>query len=229
MKLKIKDLIKKVPVFGVLARKMYKKIFRHGISFPGSKIYWIEHYNAGGNSGAGSYNELANFKAEVLNSLVKELDVQDIIEFGCGDGNQLKLAQYPSYIGFDVSQKAVSLCREIFHQDSSKKFELIDDYRGETAQLTLSIDVIYHLIEDYVFHQYMERLMISSNQFVIIYSTNTNFNPIDQASHVKHRVFTKWIERYAPSWKLIKHIPNRFSPNEKRSRSSAEFYVFEKH
>ena len=54
-----------------------------------------KRYSAGGNSGAGSYSQLAEFKAQVLNRFVATHDVKHIIEFGSGDGNQLALAEYP--------------------------------------------------------------------------------------------------------------------------------------
>ena len=79
-------------------------------------------YVEGGNSGAGSYNRLAEFKAEILNRFVKENHIKNIIEWGCGDGNQLMLAEYPLYIGFDVSATAIKMCKEKFLLDKTKKF-----------------------------------------------------------------------------------------------------------
>ena len=38
----------------------------------GSRNYWENRYHAGGNSGAGSYNLLAKFKAEVINDYVRK-------------------------------------------------------------------------------------------------------------------------------------------------------------
>jgi hypothetical protein len=45
----------------------------------------------------GSYGKFAAFKAEVLNAFVQEMRVDTVIEFGCGDGNQLTLARYPLF------------------------------------------------------------------------------------------------------------------------------------
>ena len=59
-----------------------------------------------------------------MNRLVKEQQVNTVIEYGCGDGNQLKLAEYPSYTGFDVSPVAVKKCETIFSNDVSKTFRL---------------------------------------------------------------------------------------------------------
>jgi SAM-dependent methyltransferase len=101
--------IKKIPLLGYLI------VIIRSILFPGSKRYWENRYCQGGNSGAGSYGELAEFKAETLNKFVAENNIHSVIEFGCGDGNQLMLANYPYYTCVDVSPKAIEICRELFN------------------------------------------------------------------------------------------------------------------
>lgn len=200
-----------------------------GSPFPGSEQYWIERYEAGRTSGAGSYNELAEFKAEVINAFVTKHGIESVMEFGCGDGNQLKLADYPVYTGFDVSPRAVELCREIFRGDDAKRFLLMEDYRSQTAELTLSLDVIYHLVEDEVFESYMSVLFEASERFVIVYSTNSDTREEKQVRHVRHRVFSEWVDANAGSWHLLEHIPNKYPPDESGTRgSSADFYIYEK-
>ena len=55
-----------------------------------SSKYWNERYKHGGNSGDGSYGHLAEYKAEIINDFIEENQIHNIIEFGSGDGNQLK-------------------------------------------------------------------------------------------------------------------------------------------
>lgn len=88
---------------------LLNRIWRR-LKFTNSKSYWESRYQKGGNSGFGSYGRLAKFKAEVLNDFVAKNSIQSVMEFGCGDGNQLKLAVYPKYIGLDVSPKAIKRC-----------------------------------------------------------------------------------------------------------------------
>lgn len=222
----MKKFIKKTPIIGFLAKKMQQQKKNH--SFTGSKDYWIERYESGQTSGAGSYNKLAEFKAEILNNFVKENQILTIIEYGCGDGNQLKLAKYPSYIGFDVSPKAISLCRDMFRGDHTKIFKLMNEYNNETANLTLSLDVIYHLIEDDVFNSYMERLFETSEQFVIIYSSNVDEELNPSSPHVKRRQFTRWVEEHQPNWQLIQSIPNKFPfKGNVNEGSRADFFIYE--
>jgi hypothetical protein len=234
MKEYIKNFIKGTPIVGPLVvkvkRKLFKKIQERIMPpepFLTSERYWAQRYKAGGNSGAGSYGKLAEFKAEIINDFVKKHGVRTIIEFGCGDGNQLRIADYPNYIGFDVSKEAIELCNKNFSKDHSKTFKLLNEYDGQTAELTLSLDVIYHLIEDEIFDSYMRRLFLSSERFVIIYSSNTSSNKEGQAAHVKHRKFTTWIEENEPSWELNQYIPNKYPlKNKFPTGSFADFYIF---
>ena len=222
-------MLDKIPVVGKLLRKL-KKRFTKDAPFITSEKYWEDRYKRGGNSGAGSYNNLAEFKAEIINKFVKENQVSSVIELGCGDGNQLKYFNFKSYIGFDVSSAALSLCRNLYKNDPSKQFKLVKDYANEKADLVLSLDVIYHLIEEEVYARYMNTLFNASNNYVIIYSSNEdNHENNDIAPHVKHRKFTNWVSQNAPQFELVKHIPNRYTFDGVNERSSyADFYIFQK-
>lgn len=227
----MKETIKRVPVLSDFARALYRRAPRRlkQLAFPGSANYWEQRYAGGGNSGAGSYSFLAEFKAEVLNGFVAEHGVGSVIEFGHGDGNQLKLARYPKYAGFDVSPTAVAQCRKAFADDFSKSFRLADQYAGEQADLALSLDVIFHLVEDSVFEAYMRRLFAASRRYVIVYSSNTAENHGLEGDHVKHRRFTDWVAKNATEFKQIRHIPNRYPyTGDHRTGSFADFFVFEK-
>jgi hypothetical protein len=48
--------------------------------FQNSKQYWEKRYRSGGGSGSGSYNNLAVFKAEIINAFIKENDVKSVVE-----------------------------------------------------------------------------------------------------------------------------------------------------
>lgn len=156
------------------------------LRFEGSQRYWKERYRLGGNSGAGSMRIAAHYKAGVLNDFVSRQAVGDVIEFGCGDGHQLDLATYPAYLGVDISRDAIRLCNDRFTGDASKRFVVLDQYRQEQADLALSLDVVYHLVEDDVYDEYMTRLFSSARRFVIIYSSD---EPVSSRTlpHVRHR------------------------------------------
>ena len=179
--------------------------------FEGSSVYWERRYAAGGNSGPGSYGDLALFKARILNEFVATQNVRSIIEFGCGDGHQLSLARYPTYLGLDVSQTAIARCKTLFASDASKEFRMMEDYKGELADASFSLDVIYHLVEDAVYERYMTTLFSGAQNWVVIYSSN--FDGVDEkfANHVRHRKFTNWIDVNCENWHCSKVIRNRFS------------------
>lgn len=213
--------------------KMARKLVKGGSKkkkFPGSTKYWEQRYQENKNSGSGSYGRLAEYKAEVLNGFVKQHSIESVVELGCGDGNQLSLANYPSYIGFDVSSTAIDVCKLKFAEDASKKFYLMKDLNTKKvkAELVLSLDVLYHLIEDKVFHKYMSQLFAISSNYVIIYSSNYDDH---FAPHVKCREFTKWIDRYVSDrWQLMEKVPNRypFDENDPDNTSMSDFYIYKK-
>jgi len=172
---------------------------------------------------------LAEFKGEIINSFVSDNQVDSVIEFGCGDGNQLTYLQLKKYLGLDISPKIVKACREKFDHDSTKKFEVLSDYKGEKSHLVLSLDVIFHLVEDQTYEEYMNRLFKASERFVMIYASNFD-NDMDFEPHVKHRKFTRWIESERPEFALIQHIENRYpyDKNNSSSTSYSDFYIFRK-
>jgi SAM-dependent methyltransferase len=201
--------------------------------FRGSGKYWEGRYTAGGNSGIGSYGEFASFKSEVINEFVKRECVMTVIEFGCGNGNQLQYAEYPRYLGLDISTSAINKCKELYKDDRTKEF-LVVQPNGEYGKhdLALSLDVIFHLVEDHVFDAYMKNLLSASELFVIIYSSNASSlnTQYHWPPHIRHRQFTDWIATNGPEWQLIQHIPNRYP--YKRTElgaecgSFADFYIF---
>lgn len=197
------------------------------VRFSGTSSYWEHRYRGGGNSGPGSYNRLAEFKADFLNRFVDEKQVASVVEHGCGDGAQLSLARYPHYTGIDISPAAVEICSALYTEDASKRFLLLDAAEPcPIADLALSLDVVFHLVEDALFEAYMRHLFDSAVRFVIIYSSN-----IDQhwtGNHVRHRRFTKWIEENKPEWCLHSTVKNIYpcDPDDPEQTSFSDFYVF---
>ncbi|MDQ3951669.1 MAG: class I SAM-dependent methyltransferase [Actinomycetota bacterium] len=204
----------------------------HRARFPGSKEYWERRYSTGGTSGAGSYGRLARYKAEVLNAFVAERSLQRVVEFGCGDGHQLGLATYPEYVGLDVSETALRMCVERFRDDRTKTFlpydpaTFHDPLRVVRGDVSMSLDVIYHLVEDDVFDSYMRHLFAAGDRFVVVYSSN---DPTmhDAAAHVRHRRFTDWVATEQPAWRLEDRLPNPFATAPGDSDSTvADFYIY---
>ncbi len=177
--------------------------------FPGSASYWEMRYQKNGNSGSGSYGENAEYKATFINNFVSKNNIQKIIEFGCGDGNQLGHFRLPFYLGLDVAVTAIEKCKLLFKEDNTKSFFLYNQkdlpasLKLFCADLVLSLDVIFHLVEDEVFETYMFHLFKSSAKYVILYGWDIDG---EIKFHVRHRCFTKWIQNNIPEFRIIERI-----------------------
>jgi SAM-dependent methyltransferase len=216
----LQRLVLSVPVVGRIVIRLHAALRR-----PNVRDYWEERYRRGGDSGSGSFGRLSQFKAEVLNDFVRTRGVERVVEFGCGDGHQLELAHYPSYVGVDISESALRRCRERFASDPSKRFLPVGSPEVPKADCTLSLDVILHLVDDATFEAYMRDLFATSTRYVLIYSSN--FDERFAAPHVRHRRFTRWIETCQPEFSLESIVANRY-PSDLGGvdTSNADFFIY---
>lgn len=227
---KLRGRIRGLPFVGRAITTSVRRV--RGLTFRGPSPYWEERYRSGGASGPGSIGELARFKARVINNFVREHAIESVVEFGSGDGSQLKLAVYPRYIGLDISPTAVRKCIEIFAEDTSKSFfvyhsDAFADRHGVfTCDLALSLDVVFHLVDDQIYDLYMSHIFAAAQRYVLIYASN--FERRSSSPHVRHREFTRWTDQNAREWKLAQVIKNELPyEGDHRTGSWADFYVFE--
>lgn len=227
----LKIISRQIPGFRALRERVHRQ--RERSNFRGSASYWQDRYSTGGTSGSGSYGHLAEFKASILNCFVADQKIASVFELGCGDGNQLLYARYPRYIGLDVARAAILLCRKKFEQDFTKSFFVydpegfVDHQRLFRADLAMSLDVLFHLVEDAVFERYLNLLFAAADRFVIIYSSNIDWDT--GAPQERHRKFTEHVAKRFPKWRLKQVIKNEY-PYEKNpgpAGSLADFYVYE--
>ncbi len=194
--------------------------------FTNSSDFWENRYKSGGTSGPGSYDVLAEFKAKIINDLLRQLQVHSMFELGCGDGNQLSMLQLPHYTGVDVSSTIIEKCKKQFKDDPLKRFVLLEEFTQGPFEMGLSLDVIYHLVEDDVYHDHLKLLFERSQRFVLIYSSN-EVQQETTALHVKHRKFTEDVAALYKKWALVKHIPNEHPfDGDFNTGSSADFFLF---
>jgi len=194
-----------------------------------SSEFWDRLYHRGGTSGTGSRGRLAEFKAEVVNDVIRRHRISTVVELGCGDGQQLARIAYPGYIGLDTSSRAVELCSQRFASDASKRFELYRPFHDDSvlpgAELVVSLDVVYHLLEDQVYERYMADLFAAAARLVLVYSSDCA-EP-SRWDEVRHRPFTGWVARHQPHWRLTERIPQRFPYVEGDPDTSwCDFFVF---
>ncbi len=190
-----------------------------------SQGYWASRYAEGGTSGAGSVGRLARFKAGFVNPFIADNAVRSLIDLGCGDTSQLALMDMPEhYVGVDVSPSALARCAARF---PGRRFVPPEALRTVAqAEMTLSLDVIYHLTEDTAFIAAMRTLFAWATRFVVIYASN--HESVWPSEHVRHRRFTDHVAATEPDWRLLAHVPNRypFDPACLDDTSFADFFVY---
>lgn len=166
------------------------------------KSYWESRYKGGGDSGWGSYGESEKFKAEFLNRLIDRHNIQSVIDFGCGDGNQLIKINFKKYLGLDVSSSAINICRGRFSDDKSKSFLLYNptaflNNGFLTADAVICLDVLYHIVDENEFGKTLNDIFSCGARYIILYSTLL-------AEHYKHGYHA----RHLNLLERIKNYPN---------------------
>jgi len=157
----------------------------------------------------------------VLNYLIREHAIESVVDWGCGDGNQLALLDVPHYLGLDVSSTVIDRLRAQYAGDSRREFKVLNTATAEVplAEMALSMDVVYHLTEDDVFERYMDSLFNSATRLVVIYSSNHAGQ--NGAPHVRDREFASYVAARHPGWQLVCTIPNPY-----RLLSRAQFFIY---
>ncbi len=195
--------------------------------FKSSKKYW-EKWHINNKNKETKYNQISEFKIQVVNDWIHQYKIKNVIDFGCGDGSILNHISFENYLGVDVSETAIDLCQKKQKKDASIAFITLEKYKGAKAQMTISLDVIYYLVEDLIYKQYLTKLFDSSESYVLIYSTNVNgYNEL--IPHIKHRQFTDWVKKCKKDFVLINHIKDEnqnFEGHEQANK--CEFYLYQK-
>lgn len=225
--------MRRVPLVGPVLRSA-AQVVRQCV-FPGSQRYWERHYATGGDSGDGSRSLHAKFKAEVLNGLVAAHEIGSVIELGCGDGRQLALASYPRYLGLDVSPTVLRRTAALFAADPTKSFTRYDpavfaDPAGYlTAEMALSLDAIYHLVEDDVYALHLHHVFNAAQRLVVLFTSDADTLGVQErtAPHVRHRAVVRDVAAAFPQWRLRERIANRYPYQGANTPTSfADFLIY---
>ena len=206
-----------LPFISTLANRLRKNF--------DSADYWTNRYEEGRNSGAGSYGRLAEYKAKTINALVTEKAVSSVVEFGSGDGNQASLFEFPNYTGLDVSPLVVERARDRFGDREGWAFDTVEaaNVAPRSFDMSMSLDVIYHLVEDTVFDTYMHGLFAAADRFVLIYASDHDAETLN--SHVRHRAYSDWVAAHAPEFQVARTLEQPF-PKSALSRTADTSFAF---
>lgn len=219
------------PLFYALTKWSFNK--------SGSSIFWENRYASGGNSGKGSYGRLALYKANIINSLISEFNINSIIELGCGDGNQTSLLEHDvDYLGLDISPTVIEQNLKTFFLDQKKDFLLFDSNRIKNigvflnADMAISLDVLYHLVELNTFESYLSTLFAVAKQYVVIYASDDEGIKVN-SPHIFIRAFTPYITEHFKDFQLVRSIKNEYYSNQPSECDTGEytwsdFFVYER-
>jgi hypothetical protein len=138
------------------------------------KTYWEKRYADGKNSGSGSYGENATFKANIINRIIKEYECKDMVEFGCGDGNQMSLLTRIPYIGYDISKTIIQKNQIKYKTTPNVKFmdmDMCGNY-SLSADLSICVDVLFHLTIEDDWYKLIDHVCVAAKKVIVIV-TNT--------------------------------------------------------
>ena len=188
-----------------------------------SNGYWENRYKSGLTSGNGSYGFLAEYKAEVINNFIQDNNIHSLLEYGCGDGNQLSKIKCKKILGVDVSKTAIEKCKILIPKGTFQT--ILGDLKNiEKTDLLLSLDVIYHLIDDEIYNNYIKNIIDYKSKFLIIYAANFEDDGTF-AKHVKPRKFTENKELNS-EYELIKFEKNRYPSLNHNQGSFSDWFFY---
>jgi glycosyltransferase involved in cell wall biosynthesis len=192
--------------------------------------HWELNYANGGNSGEGSEGVEARWKASVLNEFLERERIQSSVELGAGDGVTLSYTtKHKSYTGYDVSYTTVKNLRAKYRGAEGREFvhydggSLLEELGGRKWEMALSMEVIFHLVEDDVYYRYLENLFGMAEKWVVIMSSNCHEDIrlkgvlaqmrktgkwsggtcTDPSAHVRHRAFLSDVLDRMDGWVFV--------------------------
>lgn len=217
---------------------MAAKYNHKGIEFSTSSEFWEKTYRLGNTSGSGSYGRVAAFKAKTLNDFVARNNIKRVLDLGCGDGNQNALFDFPHYTGIDTSETIINKNKALYADTPHREFFQNDcsdggaDTHVYQPDLVVSLDVIFHLIEDELYNAYMNALFHSGNRYAIAFTHKLPAGepvPETQSDHTKFRDVEGWAIENAPDFQLIDCLPNPYiNADDGLGKSPCYFYIFAK-
>ncbi|WP_405154846.1 hypothetical protein [Paenibacillus sp. FSL K6-0108] len=133
---------------------------------------------------------------------------------------------YDTYLGVDVAGSLVRLCASKFANDTSKSFMLYTPglwiNRGfMQADLTVCLDVLYHITDETDFRNTLYDILHSSTEWVVLY-TRLKQNGSPGVSTIQGRNIFDYLFEY-PEFKVHEIIPQRYP-----DLSSADFIILKR-
>lgn len=194
------------------------------------KLYWNKRYASGGNSGSGSRGQLAMYKADVINDLIVKHKIHTLLDLGCGDGYQGDMYKVQRYLGYDISDAAIDLCKARYFDRVNASFDVYHPNMPlPIAEMAISMDVLFHITDKSRLETYLKDLFGCAEKVVVVYAYDHDNSDNDRfAPHYKPVKFTSIIKEQHPDWMLSQHIENKFPVKEfgTAKGSYSDFYIY---
>ncbi len=125
--------------------------------------YWQERYAHGEGSGKGSEGRNYEYKRDYINQIIEKHKIGRIVDFGCGDGTQIRELRIHQYHGIDIAESSILRCRKMYANHPGFRFEVYGDAHYSHYDLAMSLDVLYHIVAQDVYESYLQHLFRYSN------------------------------------------------------------------
>lgn len=162
--------------------------------------YWERRYQDGRTSGAGSEGDAALAKAKMIDEVITGYGLTSVIDWGVGDGVVLgHLKTKVRYLGLDVAPVAIERLRAKYGPRSRTRwFALASEGAHEVRDLALSLDVMFHLVDEADYQLHLAQVFGSATKAVLIHA-----NDHDGGRTARHVLWRKWtpdVARIFPEW-----------------------------
>jgi len=209
--------------------------------------YWERRYSSGGMSNTQDvvdqhvFPTLYKWRSVWLRHIFKHATAEgrplSVLDLGVGDGRQafniLCGGQVESLTGLDVSWFTVHALENRLNSDRPlgcadmdvywyDGFILPQEIHGLTFDVTLSLQVVFHLLEDALFERYMALLFMLAREVVVVHAPDID-DALPQIAHMRYRRFSSWVATWRPDWELKLRVP---VPMEVGTHSDDALHVY---
>lgn len=161
--------------------------------------YWIERYNRGGSSGAASYGRSAVARGQYISTLIRGYQCTHVIDFGCGDVDQVQQIKVPFYMGVDASSFIIRKCIQHTH----RCFRIATTVPSDRTDAILLLDMIKCLTDDFSYHEVLRTTFLHPTATIVIIAAKDH--NLWESSHIRHRGFSLHIAETYTDWTRIEN------------------------